>query len=108
MLALTHAPSPNLEQCQRTYVAPAPIAYGLAVRQHEAYCQMLRARELKAGNLDWTDVLAAEAENPRARLAAEILASDSYASTGERAEAFVKHGGGCRATFFNYRRYLLK
>src|SRR5581483_8876724 len=42
MLALTHAPSPNLEQCQRTYVAPAPIAYGLAVRQHEAYCQMLR------------------------------------------------------------------
>jgi dimethylargininase len=42
MLALTHAPSRNLEQCQRTYVAPAPIAYGLAVRQHEAYCQMLR------------------------------------------------------------------
>jgi len=42
MLALTHAPSPNLEQCQRTYVAPAPIAYGLAVRQHEAYCRMLR------------------------------------------------------------------
>jgi dimethylargininase len=42
MLALTHAPSPNLEQCQRTYVAPAPIAYDIAVRQHEAYCQMLR------------------------------------------------------------------
>src|SRR5581483_9627262 len=42
MLALTHAPSPNLEQCQRTYVTPTPIEYGLAVRQHEAYCQMLR------------------------------------------------------------------
>ena len=66
----------------------------------------VRARELKAGGLDWTDVLAAEAENPRARLAAEILSSDAYASTAERAEAFVKHGGGCRATFFNYRKRL--
>jgi hypothetical protein len=66
----------------------------------------VRARELKAGNLDWTDVLAAEAENPRARLAAEILASDAYTSTAERAKAFVKHGGGCRATFFNYRKRL--
>jgi dimethylargininase len=42
MLALTHSPSPNLEQCQRTYVNPAPIAYDLAVQQHEAYCRMLR------------------------------------------------------------------
>jgi hypothetical protein len=66
----------------------------------------VRARELKVGGLDWTDVLAAEAENPRARLAAEILASDSYRNTAERAEAFVKHGGGCRATFFNYRKRL--
>ena len=32
----------------------------------------VRARELKAGGLDWTGVLAAEAENPRARLAAEM------------------------------------
>jgi dimethylargininase len=42
MIALTHTPSPNLEQCQRTYVAPAPIAYEFAVRQHEDYCRMLR------------------------------------------------------------------
>jgi dimethylargininase len=42
MLALTHVPSPNMEQCQRTYVAPEPIDYGRAVRQHEAYCHMLR------------------------------------------------------------------
>ena len=67
----------------------------------------VRTRELKAAGMDWTDVLAAEDENRRARLAAELLASDAYRSTAERVEAFVNQGGGCRATFFNYRRYLL-
>jgi dimethylargininase len=42
MLALTHVPSPNLEQCQRTHVAWAPIVLGRAVQQHQAYCRMLR------------------------------------------------------------------
>jgi hypothetical protein len=68
--------------------------------------QYVRARELKAAGMDWTDVLAVEVENRRARLAAELLASDAYASTAERVEAFVEQGGGCRATFFNYRRKL--
>ena len=67
----------------------------------------VRARELKAAGMDWTDVLAIEAENKRQRLAAELLASDAYDSTAEQFKAF-KQGGGCRATFFNYRRYLLK
>jgi hypothetical protein len=66
----------------------------------------VRARELKAAGMDWTDVLAADAENPRARLAAELLASTGYATTAERVNAFVEQGGGCRATFFNYRRKL--
>ena len=66
----------------------------------------VRARELKAAGMDWTEVLAAEAENRRARLAAELLASAAYASTAERVKAFVEQGGGCRATFFNYRRKL--
>ena len=47
-------------------------------------------------------------ENQRARLAAELLASAAYGSTAARVKAFVEQGGGCRATFFNYRRYLLK
>ena len=64
----------------------------------------VRAKELKAAGMDWTEVLAAEDENRRARLAAELLASDAYGSTAERARAFVEQGGGCRATFFNYRR----
>jgi hypothetical protein len=68
----------------------------------------VRAKELKAAGMDWTEVLAAEAENRRARLAAELLASTTYGSTAARVRAFVEQGGGCRATFFNYRRYLLK
>jgi hypothetical protein len=66
----------------------------------------VRAKELKAAGMDWTDVLAAEGENPRARLATELLASTAYGTTAERVQAFVEQGGGCRATFFNYRRKL--
>ena len=66
----------------------------------------VRAKELKAARMDWTEVLAAEAENRRARLAAELLSSTAYASTAARVQAFVEQGGGCRATFFNYRRKL--
>jgi CubicO group peptidase (beta-lactamase class C family) len=66
----------------------------------------MRARELKAAGMDWTEILAPDSDNPRARLAAEILASATYPSTGDRVRAFVRQGGGCRATFFNYRRRL--
>jgi len=68
----------------------------------------VRARELKAAGMDWTEVLAAEIDNKRARLAAELLASTANGSTAAQVKAFVERGGGCRATFFNYRRYLLK
>lgn len=51
---------------------------------------------------------AAKAENPRARLAAELLGNAAYVGTAERVAAFVAQGGGCQATFFDYRRYLLK
>jgi hypothetical protein len=64
----------------------------------------VRARELKAAGMDWTEILAAEAENKRERLAAELLASAEHASTAAKVKAFVEQGGGCRATFFNYRR----
>jgi hypothetical protein len=66
----------------------------------------VRARELKAAGMDWTEVLADEAENRRARLAAELLTNAAYASTAARVQAFMNQGGGCRATFFNYRRRL--
>src|SRR5262249_20768815 len=66
----------------------------------------VRARELKAAGMDWTEVLADAAENARARLAAELLANPAYGSTAARVQAFVDQGGGCRATFFNYSRRL--
>jgi hypothetical protein len=56
--------------------------------------------------MDWTEVLAVDADNRRARLAAELLASTAYASMEARAGAFVAQGGGCRATFYNHRRRL--
>ena len=56
--------------------------------------------------MDWTEVLVTGIENKRERLAAELLASDAYGSTADRVKAFVEQGGGCRATFFNYRRKL--
>jgi hypothetical protein len=66
----------------------------------------VRARELKLAGMDFTEVLAAQHDNPRARLAVEILSSGNYPSTREKVAAFVQKGGGCRATFFNYRRRL--
>jgi hypothetical protein len=66
----------------------------------------VRAQELKATGMDWTAVLVAEDQNPRARLAAELLASPAYDSMAARVQAFVQQGGGCRATFFNYQRRL--
>jgi hypothetical protein len=49
--------------------------------------QYVRARELEAAGMDWTDVLAVEAENKRQRLPAELLASDAHSSTGEHVVA---------------------
>jgi dimethylargininase len=42
LLALTSAPSPKLAEGLRTHVLRAPIDFELALRQHEAYCDMLR------------------------------------------------------------------
>jgi hypothetical protein len=63
----------------------------------------VRARELKAAGMDWTEILAEGDDNRRARLAAELLASAAYDGMEARAQAFVAQGGGCRATFYNYR-----
>jgi hypothetical protein len=51
----------------------------------------VRAAELKAAGLDWT----------------EVLASALHSGTNARARVFVAQGGGCRATFFNRRRRLV-
>jgi hypothetical protein len=67
----------------------------------------VRARELKAAGMDWTEVLADTDDNRRARLVAELMESGDYAGIEARAAAFVAQGGGCRATFYNYRRKIV-
>ena len=52
-------------------------------------------------------MLEPEEDNGRARLAAEILASDAYETTMDKVRAFVQRGGGCRATYFNHVRRLI-
>jgi dimethylargininase len=41
MIAITHVPSPKMEQCERTFVTRTPIDFGCATRQHDEYCRML-------------------------------------------------------------------
>ena len=41
-IALTHAPSPNLDACELTHVARVPIGHARAAQQHVEYCAMLR------------------------------------------------------------------
>jgi dimethylargininase len=41
MLALTHAPSPRMQHCQRTYLPWADVDGELAAAQHAGYCRSL-------------------------------------------------------------------
>ena len=66
----------------------------------------VRAKELKAAGMDWTEVLAAEDENPRARLATETFGQPRLRQHRGAGQGLRGAGGGCRATFFNYRRKL--
>ena len=77
--------------------------YGKPSRPSAITC---RTGELKAAGMVWTEVLELEEDNGRARLAAEILASDAYQTTMDKVRAFVQRGGGCRATYFNHVRRL--
>jgi dimethylargininase len=43
MTAITHVPSPKMEQCERTFVARTTIDYRRATRQHDEYCRTLQA-----------------------------------------------------------------
>ena len=52
MIALTHVPSPNIGACQLTYLSRTPIDYDQAVRQHVAYCELLRACGAEVRTLD--------------------------------------------------------
>jgi dimethylargininase len=40
-VALTHIVSPNIAQCELSFIERSPIDYDRAVQQHEAYCALL-------------------------------------------------------------------
>jgi dimethylargininase len=42
MIALTHIVSPNIDQCELSFLERSPINYDQAVSQHEQYCSLLR------------------------------------------------------------------
>jgi dimethylargininase len=41
-VALTHVVSPDITRCELSFIERSPIAYDLAVQQHDAYCALLR------------------------------------------------------------------
>lgn len=52
MIALTHAPSPNLQVCERTYVSHAAIDHARAVAQHAEYRRILEQCGAEVKTLD--------------------------------------------------------
>ena len=42
MIALTHVISPNIDQCELTFLERSPINQKRALEQHEHYCELLR------------------------------------------------------------------
>jgi dimethylargininase len=52
LVAITHVPSPNMQDYEHTYVDDQPIDMALALRQHEAYCEALRACGADVRTLD--------------------------------------------------------
>jgi dimethylargininase len=52
MIAMTHGPSPKMEQCELTFVPRTRIDYSRATKQHDEYCRMLQACGAEVVKLD--------------------------------------------------------
>lgn len=52
LIAVTHVPSRRLQEGERTYVDETAVDYALAVRQHNDYCDALRACDADVITLD--------------------------------------------------------
>jgi dimethylargininase len=59
MIAITHAVSPLITECELTFINREPIDYQLACQQHDNYCQALRSLGAQvitlSDNLDYAD-----------------------------------------------------
>lgn len=66
----------------------------------------VKAQELKRSGLDWTQIIPLDPPSKRTKMVVELLGDDRFLTQEARAQEFVRRGGGCRATFFNYvKRY---
>ena len=61
-----------------------------------------RALELKTAGFDWRLYTPLDGGNPRFDLVAELLSDDTYQTQECRVLEFIRRGGGCRSTYFNY------
>ncbi|HEY9402630.1 MAG TPA: arginine deiminase family protein [Pyrinomonadaceae bacterium] len=52
LIGFTHIVSPNIANCELTYLERAPVNYERAVRQHKEYCGFLNYHGVKALTLD--------------------------------------------------------
>jgi dimethylargininase len=52
IIGITHTPPGGLERGERTYVSRSPIDFELALRQHAAYCDLLRELGVRVTVLD--------------------------------------------------------
>lgn len=66
----------------------------------------LLADELMAARLDWRGGVLSRCLSGTALLVAKLKADPMFNSEKERVNAFIKSGGGCRATYFNHARHL--
>jgi hypothetical protein len=66
----------------------------------------VRAAELKRAGLDWRETSLPRSLPKKTLLVARLKNEAGFGSEEERANVFVKLGGGCRATYFNHTRKL--
>src|SRR5205809_493761 len=52
MIAITHMPSPRINECELTHADRVPIDVARAQEQHEAYCNVLRRHGYTVVSLD--------------------------------------------------------
>lgn len=71
-----------------------------------SFRKYITASDWKSIGYDWKKILGDVPTSKREELAKELLKDESFEGNEERAKAFEKRGGGCRSTFFLYKRKL--
>lgn len=103
LVALTHTVSPNITNSEVTFIDRQAVSYGLALQQHDAYCNALEncGAEVKklSVNLDFPDSCFIE-DSPTmvAELVLQILTSSSPR---------LRYRAGNLAKVFHLARWLL-